>query len=126
MVLYIVVKSSNCVDFISVSNDLDVIAWVFDGVDVGVMRSTPVSKSTLAPSLSTTLLRSPLLSSLLSSLISTLGLNSTCNFVGLTDLLGSSSVVVGHVNSFTSDVIVSSDNVHHVLGEVVVEYKVHG
>lgn len=113
-------------DFVSVSDDLDIIARVFDGVDVGIMRSTPPSKSTLAPSLSATLLRSPLLASLLSSLISTLGLNSTCGFVGLFDLLGSSSVVVGHVNAFASDVIVSSDNVHHVLGEVVVEDKVHG
>ena len=127
LVFYIVVKSSYCVHLVSVANDLNVVAWVFDGVDVGVMRSTPASLTSLASSLSATLLSASLLSaSLLSRLISSYSLNSTGSLVGLGDFLGSSSIVVRHMDTLSPNVIVTSLDIHHVLWKVIVEDQVHG
>ena len=132
LVFYVVVKSSYCVHLVSVADDLNVVAWVFDGVDVGVMRSTPASLTSLASSLSATLLSASLLSapllsaSLLSRLISSYTLNSTGSFVGLGDFLGSSSIVVRHMDTLSPNVIVTSLDIHHVLWKVIVEDQVHG
>lgn len=131
LVFYIVVKSSYCVHLVSVANDLNVVAWVFDGVDVGIMRSTPASLTSLASSLSATLLSAPLSAtllsaSLLSRLISSYSLNSTGSFVGLGDFLGSSSIVVRHMDTLSPNVIVTSLDIHHVLWKVIVEDQVHG
>ena len=132
LVFYVVVKSSYCVHLVSVADDLNVVAWVFDGVDVGVMRSTPASLTSLASSLSATLLSASLLSatllsaSLLSRLISSYCLNSTGSLVGLGDFLGSSSIVVRHMDTLSPNVIVTSLDIHHVLWKVIVEDQVHG
>ena len=122
LVFYVVVKSSYCVHLVSVADDLNVVAWVFDGVDIGVMRSTPASLTSLASSLSATLLSA----SLLSRLISSYSLNSTGSFVGLGDFLGSSSIVVRHMDTLSPNVIVTSLDIHHVLWKVIVKDQVHG
>lgn len=126
MVFDIVVKFGNCVDFVFVFDDLYVIVWVFDGVDVGIMRFILFFKFILVFFLFVILLRFFLLVFLLFFLIFILGLNFICGFVGLFDFLGFFSVVVGYVNVFVFDVIVSFDNVYYVLGKVVVEDKVYG